>query len=243
MERVDKEGMLASAETLAKLISAPLSPAIAGIPTVVIYDIHALQERFYFTDNVRLRLVSALPILMEKLKADSVRTVAVFPDDGAAKRFGKHVELPYLVCGKVRDKDERYIRILDSVGLEIDTTKLRLKAADPDHGGIFTPEDAQCRFLIIDDLVNSGGTLVRCAEALRLNGAGRIDAYCTHAVFGHDSFTNFAPGAKFAGVFDTFFVTNSIPEVALRLSSPPFQVLDLTPHMWDVLQDLAASHN
>eukprot|EP00118_Oscarella_pearsei_P009381 m.54005 g.54005 ORF g.54005 m.54005 type:complete len:69 (+) comp34301_c0_seq5:529-735(+) len=51
MERVDKEGQIATAKTLAILLSAiPL--AALGPAQIVIYDIHALQERFYFADSV-----------------------------------------------------------------------------------------------------------------------------------------------------------------------------------------------
>ncbi|KAJ4460207.1 putative Ribose-phosphate pyrophosphokinase 4 [Paratrimastix pyriformis] len=243
MERVEEEGVLASAETMAKMLSAPMPLTSSGPTTIIIYDIHALQERFYFTDNVRVLLVSAIPTLMSYIKQDGRKTVLVFPDDGAAKRFGKRVTLPYLVCGKVRERDERFIRILDGNNIGLDTSKLRLRATDPDVGSIFTEEDRDAQFLIVDDLCNSGATLVRCAEALRLNGARRINAYCTHAVFGNDSWRKFTEGGQWHDVFDRFIVTNTIVETTEKLKgTAPFVVLDITPDLWNHLTCMVDSY-
>ena len=58
MERVDSFGQIATAATMARLLSAiPL--CATGPSSVVIYDIHALQEQFYFADAVLVQLKSA----------------------------------------------------------------------------------------------------------------------------------------------------------------------------------------
>jgi len=102
MERVEEEGMIATAATLARLLSAvPLT--ISGPCKLVIYDIHALQERFYFGDNVIPCLCSAIPLFLDKLRADhsQEKIVIAFPDDGASKRFGKMFkEYPNVICVK-----------------------------------------------------------------------------------------------------------------------------------------------
>lgn len=51
MERVDKEGMLATAETMAKIISSCIETTKNGKATIHIWDIHALPIRFYFNTN------------------------------------------------------------------------------------------------------------------------------------------------------------------------------------------------
>ncbi|KAI3523819.1 hypothetical protein L1887_02246 [Cichorium endivia] len=73
----------------------PLFPISRGGPTIlVIYDIHALQERFYFSDNVLPYFETGIPLLKQRLHqlphADNV--VIAFPDDGAWKRFHKQLD-------------------------------------------------------------------------------------------------------------------------------------------------------
>ena len=62
MERVETLGQIATAKTLASLLSAT-PHCLTGPPVVTIYDIHALQEQFYFSDNVLVQLKSAVFLL------------------------------------------------------------------------------------------------------------------------------------------------------------------------------------
>jgi phosphoribosylpyrophosphate synthetase len=56
MERVDKEGQVVTAKSLATMLSQiPLSAR--GPAQIITFDIHALQERFYFTDRVIPRYI------------------------------------------------------------------------------------------------------------------------------------------------------------------------------------------
>jgi adenine phosphoribosyltransferase len=68
MERVDQEGMLATAETMAKIISNSITVVTKTGPAIIhIYDIHALPIRFYSSDNVIIKLHTAIPLLLKKL--------------------------------------------------------------------------------------------------------------------------------------------------------------------------------
>ena len=98
---------------------------------MIIYDIHALQNRFYFSDNVLPLPVSAVPLFLNQLfTAHSNEKVAIcFPDDGAAKRyfvqnfvsfdwfFGRFGKLfkdyDVVVCAKVRQGNKRIVTIKD----------------------------------------------------------------------------------------------------------------------------------
>ncbi|MBL0713705.1 MAG: ribose-phosphate pyrophosphokinase-like domain-containing protein, partial [Desulfosarcina sp.] len=55
MERVDRDGQIATAATLAKMLSG-VPMTLSGPTQVIIFDIHALQERFYFSDQAIPRL-------------------------------------------------------------------------------------------------------------------------------------------------------------------------------------------
>ena len=197
MERVDQDGQIATAATLAKMVSnVPMT--LSGPAQIILFDIHALQERFYFSDQVIPRLESGVPLVRDKLHLLQDPAVA-FPDEGALKRFGKWFDAyPHIVCHKVRDGSQRKISIREG-------------------------RAANRHVVIVDDLAMSGGTLLECRRALRESGARAVSAYVTHAVFPQDAWRNFTQAG-----FERFWVTDSVPgQAAVLAGQPPFEVLSL----------------
>lgn len=209
MERIDTEGSVATAETLARILSAtPLSSR--GPCQIVIMDIHALQERFYFGDNIIPRLESAVELLMMEIKKKNFKDVAIaFPDDGAFKRF--HLMFfdlfPLIICAKIRDGKKRIVKI---------------KEGNP----------SGCHCIVVDDLVMTGGTLIECANALKKNGASEISAFVTHAVFPKDSWKNFTGSDT---LFSHFYITDSIPHGSEIAKNAPFELLSLAGILSQIL--------
>lgn len=202
MERVIREGQVATAATYAHMFSSLPS---CGRPTrLMVYDLHTLQNRFYLHGNAVASLHSAIPLLKERLKSHKVNCVA-FPDDGAAKRFGSFFEdMEVIVCGKTRGEgDERTVVIQDGNA----TNK---------------------HIVIVDDLVQTGGTLYETGKVLEAAGATSVHAFCSHAVFPNDSWKRFNKGGD-RECFETFWVTNSIPTVTdqLPVKDGVFEILDL----------------
>ena len=155
--------------------------------------------------NAVASLQTAIPLLKKRIKSSNIDCVA-FPDDGAAKRFGglfQDMDLELIVCGKTRgENDARAVVIQDG-----DATDKNI--------------------VIVDDLVQTGGTLYECGKTLQEAGAASVNAFVSHAVFPNDSWKRFHTGGDRA-CFDKFWVTNSIPTVTDRLpKSGPFEVLDL----------------
>eukprot|EP01039_Chlorochromonas_danica_P010566 gene10564-11707_t len=211
-ERVEVEGKVATANTYATLLSN--LPSIGRHIRIMIYDIHALQNRFYFHGSVCPSLHTSVPLLFRKMTTMGVQC-ACFPDEGAAKRFGKifrEAGWEVVVCGKIRDGDIRRVSVQDG---------------DPKGKEV----------VIVDDLVQTGGTLYECAMALKAKGASQVYAFTAHAVFPNESWKAFSRqlgGNK--AVFERFFVTNSMPIVTNALPKDDvFEVLDLLPQ---VLEDL-----
>uniref|UniRef100_A0A7S4SN25 Phosphoribosyltransferase domain-containing protein n=1 Tax=Alexandrium monilatum TaxID=311494 RepID=A0A7S4SN25_9DINO len=216
MERVEQLGQIATAASLAKMLSAcPHGPT--GPATVVIYDIHALQEQFYFSDTVLVELKSAVWLLrtrLEELQKEhpDEEIAIVFPDDGAQKRFkAKFKEFPQVLCSKVREGDKRIVKIQEG-----------------------TAEKRHC--VIIDDLVQSGGTLMECAAPLKQQGASKVSCFVTHGVFPNSSWRKFLDG----GVFHKVWITDSIPTTAAQVAGQePFEVLSLAPLIANYLKGIA----
>ena len=210
MERIDTEGTIATASTLARILSAiPVSSR--GPCQIVIIDIHALQERFYFGDNVIPRLETAVSLLHNEVATRSFKDVAiVFPDDGAHKRFSSSFvdKFPIIICTKIRDGTKRVVKIKE--------------------GNV-----TDCHCIIVDDLVNTGGTLIECAGALRSGGATNISAFVTHAVFPKDSWKKFTGDEPL--LFDHFFITDSIPHATEIAKHEPFRLLSLAGIMSQIL--------
>ncbi|WP_045210818.1 ribose-phosphate diphosphokinase [Desulfonatronovibrio magnus] len=197
MERVDEEGEVATAATLARMLSI-IPGTMSGPVEILIYDIHALQERFYFSDQVIPRLVTAIPLLLKRIRA--LKNVAIaFPDDGSLKRFGKMFEnYPIITALKIRDKDCR---------------KVVIKEGDPRGKHV----------IIVDDLVMTGGTLLRCQEALKKAGASEVSAFVTHGVFPQQSWKRFVDHG-----FTKFWMTDSCPKtVEMVKNYKPFEVISL----------------
>mmetsp|Transcript_12165 Transcript_12165/g.34305 ORF Transcript_12165/g.34305 Transcript_12165/m.34305 type:complete len:326 (-) Transcript_12165:3-980(-) len=206
-ERIDHEGQVCTAMTLARMIGCtPISQR--GSTNVMIYDIHHLQERFYFNDFTVPLLVSAIPLLLSVLKTQAAQPIAVaFPDEGAQKRFGRFfVGYEIITCSKVRQGTKRVVTI---------------KEGEPrDH-----------HVIIVDDLVMSGGTLGKCQEVLLKHGARSCSAYVTHAVFPNESWRRFASGEN---QFERFYITDSVSPVADRLQDvEPFEILSIADSIVD----------
>ncbi|XP_068469148.1 ribose-phosphate pyrophosphokinase 4 isoform X2 [Phaseolus vulgaris] len=215
-ERMEDEGDIATAFTLARLLSN--IPISRGGPTsLVTFDIHALQERFYFGDNILPCFESGIPLLKRRLQdlPDSDNIAIAFPDDGAWKRFHKQLQhFPTIVCAKVREGDQRIVRI---------------KEGDPRDRHI----------VIVDDLVQSGGTLIECQKVLAAHGASKISAYVTHGIFPNNSWARFEHdnGGHPGSAFTYFWITDSCPlTVKEVMNRPPFEVLSLSSSISASLQ-------
>ncbi|KAI0488014.1 hypothetical protein KFK09_027837 [Dendrobium nobile] len=215
-ERMEEEGDVATAFTMARILS--MIPKSRGGPTsVVIYDIHALQERFYFGDDVLPCFESGIPLLLQRLRQlpDADNITIAFPDDGAWKRFHKQLQhFPMIVCAKVREGDKRIVRI---------------KEGNPNGQHV----------VIVDDLVQSGGTLIECQKVLASQGAAKVSAYVTHGVFPKQSWKLFLQNNSkdLSNCFTYFWITDSCPLTAKAIADkPPFEVLSLASSIADALQ-------
>jgi adenine phosphoribosyltransferase len=215
-ERVDKEGILATAEPILKLMSSiPMTKT--GPAVYEIFDIHALPERFYGTDSIRVSLLSAIPLFLYEILKEykEFKPTIAFPDDGAFKRFHNNFKgFPMIICSKMRDLDKRYLKITGRIQIPHNEALHELYYKD---------------VIIVDDLVMSGNTLLECQRLLFKEGFKNISCFVTHAVF---------PDAAYEKIkvddFKKFYITNSNPTISKILEyKEPFQVISLyKKHPW-----------
>ena len=143
-----------SAKTVADFIS------VAGADRVVTVDLHAGQIQGYF--NCPVDNLFAVPVMLEAF--DEYRDhdiVIVSPDAGGVERartFAKRLDAPLAIVDKRRDRPNQ-AKAMHVIGNVQDKTAI-----------------------IIDDMIDTAGTLCASAEVLRQDGAAKIIAAATHAV-------------------------------------------------------------
>jgi len=218
LERVETEGDVATAFTLARILSN-VPPSRGGPTSLVIFDIHALQERFYFGDAVLPLFESGVPLLLERLRQlpDKDNITIAYPDEGAWKRFHyqfKSEGYAEVICTKVRDGAKRIVQV---------------KEGDPRGRHV----------VIVDDLVQSGGTLIECHNVLANMGAKHVSAFVTHGVFPNFSWMKFKAdsGSGASDGFRYFWMTDSCPQTVRDIQGKaPFEVLTLAAPIAAALQ-------
>lgn len=182
MERISKKWEIATAKYFADIMSH-LPEWREGKTSIHTFDIHALVERFLFDSfNVNLETHTAMNHLSEIAK----NKVIVFPDEWAQKRFGNDFpNYEIIILSKKRKGNERI---------------MELKEWNPNEKDL----------LIVDDLIQSWGTIIRAAEFLKNLWAKSVSAYATHGIFPWDSHK------KLSWSLDNLYVTDSIPENNVR---------------------------
>lgn len=192
----------------AKVVADFLSSV--GVDRVLTVDLHAEQIQGFF--DVPVDNVFGTPVLLDDIQSrDFDDPVVVSPDIG----------------GVVRAR--ALAKLLDDTDLAIiDKRRPQANVAQVMHI-IGDVEGRDC--IIVDDMIDTGGTLCKAAEALKEHGARRIYAYATHAVFSGSAVTNVANS-----VIDEFIVTDSIPLTPEMKATGKVKVLSLDGMMAEALR-------
>lgn len=209
MERVEREGEVATAMTLARMFNAIECEKVP----LYIFDIHDKHERFYFRHPVIPKFKSAIPLLIDQLASfNNPPRVVCFPDEGAYKRFGTMFDDQYdkILCHKERFGNKRKVKIIEG-----------------------SPRGKHA--IIVDDLVMTGGTLLECAKVLDQKGAKSVSAYVTHAVFSEGSWMRMEdfPLAHF---WITDSCPDTINSIGFgKHTKTKFEILSLAPSIAKIL--------
>jgi ribose-phosphate pyrophosphokinase len=154
-DRKDKPRVPISARLLADLIT------VAGAQRVVVVDLHSPQIQGFF--NIPVDNLHALGVLYDYLKdkVDSSNTVVVSPDAGGVERarlLANKIGCPIAIIYK-RRPEPNVAEVLDIIG---------------DVKGK--------RAIIVDDIIDTAGTVCAASELLLSKGASRVDVVATHGL-------------------------------------------------------------
>lgn len=169
-------------------ISAKVAAAMIasiGFNRVLTIDLHADPIQGFF--DIPVDNVYATPVLLEHIQSQSYKSVAVVsPDIGGVVRARA-------MARQLQDAD---LCIID---------KRRSRANESEVMNVIGDvRDRVC--VVVDDIVDTAGTLCRGAEALKMDGAKQVVAYCTHAVLSGDAVKTIE-----ASALDKLVVTDTIP--------------------------------
>jgi len=180
--RQDRRVRSARVPITAKVVADFLSNV--GVDRVLTVDLHAEQIQGFF--DVPVDNVFGTPILLEDMIENKLEnSVVVSPDIGGVVRARAVAKL-------LNDTD---LAIIDKRRPKANVAQVMHIIGDV--------KGRDC--IIVDDMIDTGGTLAKAAEALKAHGANRIFAYATHPVFSGDAAKNIRES-----VIDEVIVTDSI---------------------------------
>jgi ribose-phosphate pyrophosphokinase len=176
--RVRSSRVAISAKVVANMLE------VAGVDRVLTMDLHADQIQGFF--DIPVDNIYAAPVLLADVATQNLaECIVVSPDVGGvvrARALAKRLDTDLAIIDKRRPK-ANVSEVMNIIGEVNGRT---------------------C--VIMDDMVDTAGTLTKAADALKAQGAVRVLAYCTHAVLSGNAVERIAQSS-----LDELVVTDTIP--------------------------------
>ena len=177
-DRKDKPRVPISAKLVANILGA------AGANRVLTMDLHKAQIQGFF--DIPVDHLFAAPVIIDHLSRQQFKDITIVsPDAGGAERaraYAKRLDAELAIIDKRRSAEDGHPEVMNVIG-EV--------------------EGRHC--ILVDDIVDSGGTLCNAAEALLKQGAKSASVYVTHGVFSGGAVARVG-----AAPIETMVVTDSI---------------------------------
>ena len=154
-DRKDKPRVSIGAKLIADILST------AGINRLITMDLHADQIQGFFNVPVDHLYASSVFLDYIKTKLPLENLIMATPDVGGSKRassYAKYLQIPMVICHKTRQQAN--------------------EVADMRIIGDVTDKDV----LLVDDIVDTAGTITKAADLMMDNGARSVRAIASHAV-------------------------------------------------------------
>lgn len=179
-DHVFRDGEAVSLEVIVNTMQS------VGIDKVISFDLHTVKIPEVF--SIPMVHLSGLELFAEEIKKnkwDGLDTVLVSPDMGGIRRIeiiSKMLkDMPYATIEKNRDLTTGHVEMTEITG------------------------EITHRVVIVDDMISSGGTIVKAAAALKQKGAEEVYVFVTHPVFSAE-----APKILQESVVDRVYVADSV---------------------------------
>jgi ribose-phosphate pyrophosphokinase len=204
-DRKDRPRMPISARLVASLLER------AGADRILALDLHAAQIQGFF--DVQVDHLFATPVMIEyfaPLRGDTL--IVVSPDAGGVERaraFAKRLAAPLAIIDK-RRTEVNVAEVMHIIG-EVD--------------------GKDC--LIVDDMIDTAGTLVKAADALYQQGARSVRACATHAVLSGPAVERISSSS-----LTEVIVTNSIPLREEAAACSKIRTLSVGPLLAQAIQSI-----
>lgn len=206
-DRKDKPRVAIGAKLVANLLSA------AGATRIVTMDLHADQIQGFFDFPVDHLYASSIFLpYIQSLNLPNLTMAA--PDMGGTKRanaYAKYLKTDIVICYKQRSR----ANVIDSMTLIGD-----VEGRD---------------IMLVDDLIDTGGTLTKAADMMLERGAKSVRAVCTHAVLSGKAYDNIEKSG-----LTELIVTNTIP---LSRESSKIKVLSVADLFAKVLHSVSSNES
>ena len=201
-DRKDKPRVPIGAKLIAKLLET------AGATRIITMDLHADQIQGFFEKPVDHLFASTIFLPhIESLKLSNL-TIAS-PDMGGSKRayaYSKYLSSEVVICYKQREKANK-VSHMELIGNVKDKN-----------------------VILVDDMVDTAGTLTKAATLMKERGAISVRAVCTHALLSGDAYDKIEKSE-----LEELIVTDSIPP---RISHNKVKVLSCAPLFAEVMHNL-----
>jgi ribose-phosphate pyrophosphokinase len=204
-DRKDKPRMPISAKLVASLLER------AGASRILALDLHAAQIQGFF--DIPVDHLFSAPVMVDYFESRKRRDlIIVSPDAGGVERaraFAKRMNVPLAIIDK-RRTDVNVAEVMNIIG------------------------DVRGKYcLMVDDLVDTAGTLVNGVEALLGQGASGVSACATHAVLSGPAVERIKTSA-----LDELIVTNSIPLRPEAEACGKIRTLSVAPLLGRAIQSI-----
>ena len=202
-DRKDQPRVPITAKLVADLMTT------AGADRVLSMDLHAGQIQGFF--NVPVDHLYALPVLLDYIvKKQIADLVVVSPDAGGVERaraFAKRLQANLAIIDKRREGPNQ-AQIMNIIG------------------------DVQGKsVLLLDDMIDTAGTIVQGAQACLDHGAREVMTACTHAVLSGPALERLQ-----ASCLSQVVVTNTIPLRGKELACPKLHQLSVAPLLGEAIR-------
>jgi len=188
-----------------------------GVDRVLTMDLHADQIQGFF--DIPVDNIYASPVLLGDLRAKNYTDLLVVsPDVGGvvrARALAKQLGCDMAIIDKRRPK-ANVSEVMHVIG---------------------DIEGRNC--VIMDDMIDTAGTLVKAAEVLKERGAKSVYAYCTHPIFSGPAIERIAKG----GALDEVVVTNTIPLSQAAQACTKIRQLSVAPLMAETIARIASGES